>query len=804
MGLCAAASLFFQWDEHVQGSTYDWMVKHRLRTPDADRDIVIIDIDEKSLAQMSAEFGSWPWPRDVFAAILTELESQKAQAIVFDILFSDTDRQHTEGDRVFSDVIARSHTSYFPVLRLNPKNDAISAIRAADHPALITPEAGHTRSQERTLALVFPYFASAVGSDRFGTFNVFPDADGVIRHQTLWENVEGWRINSLPMSLASASGWPPPDKQNHLVRWMDKPLAYKTVSFSDLYLNSQKKNKTGPSDEFTGKIVLIGSTAPGLSDLKGTSMTSIHPGVDILATEIDNLKNRRYINEVPGWMHFVTTIGLLMLATWLSLRYSGLRLTFILISMPCILFLLSYLSLNYLNTFIDLTTSASYVLTYLAIARLHEFYLMQKEKEKAQAAALQSQQTMLATLRQSEKELEQKVLERTEALAQKNNELNDALSQLTEQKEVAESANLAKSRFLAAASHDLRQPMHTVSLLVGLLREQSRYPEVNNIVGKIQASVQAMGDMFGSLLDISKFDAGAVLPHWQEFAIDELLHRLVINYEAQANEKGLKLRVIPSRAWVKSDPALLERILGNLVSNAIRYTQRGCVLVGCRRRNSTLIVQVIDSGIGIAESQRDNIFEEFFQIANSERDRSKGLGLGLSIVKRSAALLGHNLTLHSELGKGTCFSIELPLLTAKGKYKTAAIMAPESTRLLAQAFIVVIEDGSENREAIEALLHQWGCHVVSAESSHDALNALQDHLRTPDLIITDYRLRDGLDGFMAIEEIRLWAEQKIPAIVVTGDLAADNHLSPDNDITLLHKPVDSHQLQKLAEGLLSN
>lgn len=802
LGLCAITSCYFQVDERVNGGTYDWMIKHRLRTPQADPDIVIIDIDEKSLARMSVEFGRWPWPRDVFASMLSELESQKAQAVVFDILFSDPDHQHAEGDRAFVDVIAQSKSSYFPVLRLNAGNDAISTIRAADLGGLVMPEPHRQPSPARTLALVFPYFGPAVGNGKFGTFNVMADADGVIRHQSLWESVDGWRIASLPLRLGSSFGWVLPSEKNHLVQWANQPLAYQTVSFADVYIDSQKKNKARMPDEFAGKIVLIGSTAPGLSDLKATPLTAIHPGVDIVATEIDNLKNQRYMNELPNWVRLATTLALLMLATALSLRTTGLRLAWAFASIPCALFLLAHLSLNYLTTFIDLTASTAYVAAYFAIAKLHEFYLMQKEKEKAQAAALHSQQIMLDTLRRSEKELERKVAERTDALGQKNEQLQDALSQLTVQKEIAESANLAKSRFLAAASHDLRQPMHTISLLVGLLRAQKREHEVDHLADKIHASVQAMGDMFGSLLDISKFDAGAVNVNLQAFCIDALLNRLAANYEAQATEKKLSLKIVHSRARVKSDPALLERILGNLVSNAIRYTGRGKVLIGCRRRRGTLVVQVWDTGIGIDESQRDNIFEEFFQLSNPERDRGKGLGLGLSIVKRSAALLAHDLTLRSTPGKGSVFSIELPLLAASDHPSTFTASAPEPKGLLAQSFVVVIDDSAENRDATEALLRHWGCHVVTACSANDALTSLQDHLRIPDLIISDYRLREGFDGVTAIKEIRQSIEQDIPAILVTGDLAVDSDQIADSRIALLHKPVDSTQLRQLAENLL--
>ncbi|HEY8099284.1 MAG TPA: CHASE2 domain-containing protein [Burkholderiaceae bacterium] len=796
LSACAASSFYFGLDERMPGSTYDWMVKHRFRTPDADPSIVIIDIDEKSLAQMSGEFGRWPWPRDIFAAVLAELESQKVQAVVFDILFSDPDRQTPAADSALTDAIARSSSSYFPVLRLNAKNDAISTIHAAELPGLIAPEPGAKPSADHTMALVLPYFVSAVDTKRLGTFNLTPDADGVVRHHALWESVDGWRIASLSMRMGSNLNWPVPGNQYHLLRWMNKPLSYKTISFSDVYRDSQRKNKSRPPNEFFGKIVLLGATAPGLADLKGTPLTSIHPGVDILATEIDNVKNQQALNEIPAWVRLATTVSLLMLVAGISVRYTGWRLNIAILSIPCTLFLLSYLSLNTFNTFIDLAASAAYVLAFFAIAKLHEFYLMQKEKERAQSL-------LLDTLRQSERELERKVVERTEALGQANEQLNDALSQLTVQKEVAESANLAKSRFLAAASHDLRQPMHTISLLVGLLRAQHRDREANDIISKIHASVQAMGNMFGGLLDISKFDAGAVNVNVQAIAINELLRRLAVNYEAQANEKKLTLKIVPSRAWVSSDPALLERILGNLVSNAIRYTRHGTVLVGCRRQTGSLLVQVWDTGIGIDEAQHANIFEEFFQLSNPERDRNKGLGLGLSIAKRSASLLGHNLNLCSKPGKGTMFSIALPLVTDHHMRQALSASEHEPAGLLAQAFVVVIDDGTENREASEALLRHWGCHIVGAASASEALRDLQNHLRTPDLIISDYRLRDGRDGITAIAEIRQWAEQVIPAILVTGDLAVNDRLAPDAGIAILHKPVDSDQLQQLAEALLS-
>ena len=401
-----------------------------------------------------------------------------------------------------------------------------------------------------------------------------------------------------------------------------------------------------------------------------------------------------------------------------------------------------------------------------------------------------------AALRQRQHELEQTVAQRTQAL-------HDAKEQLTVQKEAAESANLSKSRFLAAASHDLRQPMHTISLLVGLLRGQNRDPAIETIVSKIQSSTLTMGEMFASLLDISKFDAGAVHTHVRVFEVADLLRWIMASFEAQAIEKGLTLRVVDSTAWVDSDPVLLQRILGNLVSNAIRYTDHGGILVGCRRRGTTLCVQVWDSGIGIPSAQQDEIFEEFFQVANPERDRSKGLGLGLSIAKRCALLLGHSLTVRSKPGKGTVFSVDLPQVASQAA-SPAMEPSPITDGMIANAFVVVIEDGAENLDATEALLQRWGCHTVGASSSRAAIAALENHLRIPDLIISDYRLRDGLNGIAAIGAIRRWAEQPIPAILVTADLSTAEQLTEsDTAIALLHKPVGADQLRRLAEELLA-
>lgn len=425
---------------------------------------------------------------------------------------------------------------------------------------------------------------------------------------------------------------------------------------------------------------------------------------------------------------------------------------------------------------------------------------------------------MAQRLEESYAGLEAKVEERTQQLAAARDEvqrqarevavLNEELvakvGELGLRKEEAERANAAKTRFLASASHDLRQPMHTIGLLVGILRDRTRSDESRDLAAKVEASVAVMQNLFSSLLDISKLDAGAVQPAISDFCIGDILKRIDANYAPHAAEKSLALTVARSRAVVRSDPILLERILGNLVTNAIRYTRQGKILVGCRRRGrDRLRVLVIDTGIGIAAQDLELVFEEFVQLANPERDRTKGLGLGLSIVKRSAGLLGHPIIAVSAPGRGSMFGVEVPLAPSVAMPRGAAAQDTAFSDCLAGAFVVVIDDDRDSRMATAALCRHWGCHVATGGSSGEALSALDEHLRTPDLIITDYRLRDGKTGLDAVLAIRRRSEQSIPAIVVTGDIAAPELERVEfADVTLLHKPVDVDRLRQMAERFL--
>ncbi len=425
---------------------------------------------------------------------------------------------------------------------------------------------------------------------------------------------------------------------------------------------------------------------------------------------------------------------------------------------------------------------------------------------------------MAEQLKTSYAELEARVKERTQELSTAsdrisaqsqqvellNATLTENLKELGLKKEQADNANAAKTRFLASASHDLRQPMHAISLLVGILHDRIQYPEVRLLVDKVQMSVRAMENLFDSLLDISKLDAGIVKPNFDKIEIGGQLRLIDLNYTPLAMQKGVELRIVHSRAIVNTDAVLIERIISNLVSNAIRYTARGRILVGCRRHGPSLQLLVFDTGIGIAPEYLDNIFEEFFQVANPESDRSKGLGLGLSIVKRSADLMGHRLIVKSQPGRGSTFGIELPFVgMASGE---PPLPLPESiaSNRLRSAFLVVIDDDKENLFAIEALCTQWGCRVVSACSAAQAIEKLTDHLRQPDLIISDFRLRDRLTGAAAVEQIRTYADALIPAIIVTGDLAGGDASRISLElVTVLGKPVNPNTLRTTADALLA-
>jgi signal transduction histidine kinase/CheY-like chemotaxis protein len=370
------------------------------------------------------------------------------------------------------------------------------------------------------------------------------------------------------------------------------------------------------------------------------------------------------------------------------------------------------------------------------------------------------------------------------------------------QKEIAERASAAKTTFLAAASHDLRQPVHALGLFIGALRRVVMPLEGQKLIEQIEESTVAMDGLFSALLDISQLDAGTVEVQRQSFPMGALLERICRDHEAEATAKGLSLGWVKSTAVVDCDPVLLERILRNLVANAVRYTDHGRVLVGCRRRGAAISVQVLDTGPGIPPDQRERVFQEYYQLGNPERDRTKGLGLGLAIVRRLVDLLGCEMTLRSRTGHGSCFEVSVPIATGGIR---AGKDAPEATSgALAHGFIVVIDDELAIRNAMAALLAGWGYETIIVGSEDEAIRQLSSCEQRPDLIICDYRLRDGENGIRVIERLRSEYNEAIPAMLITGDTAPDRLAEAKaSSLLLLHKPVSNGKLRAAIVHLIA-
>jgi two-component system, sensor histidine kinase len=383
----------------------------------------------------------------------------------------------------------------------------------------------------------------------------------------------------------------------------------------------------------------------------------------------------------------------------------------------------------------------------------------------------------------------------------------DALRVAEEAQRAAEKADRAKTRFLASATHDLRQPMQAIGLLVGVVRERVRDPEVAGMFERISELVERMERLFNTLLDLSKFDAGAVHVNLSNVALNDLLQEIELGTAPIATSKGLTLRVHRSDVIVRSDPSLLDRMLRNLVENAIRYTESGRVVVGVRHGLGVIRVQVLDTGPGIAQKDQERIFEEFVRCDAGLRSAHHGLGLGLSIVQRCAQLLDHPLSVRSQPGRGSCFEIEVPVSDA-GSTHPGFDEPPASDHeaaSLAGAFIALIDDDPEGLEAMALQLRQWGCHVAAAGSISKLLKELGDHLRIPDAIISDYRIDEMPVGLQMVAELRKALDESLPAMIVTGEAAAEDlALLRDSGLPILFKPVAPPALRRQLIELLAS
>lgn len=358
----------------------------------------------------------------------------------------------------------------------------------------------------------------------------------------------------------------------------------------------------------------------------------------------------------------------------------------------------------------------------------------------------------------------------------------------------AEAANAAKSRFLAAASHDLRQPLQTLTLLHALLAEAVTGEKARSLVARQNTMLSTVTGMLDTLLDINEIEAGAVQPNVSVFGIDALLERLRGEFAYHAEAKSIQLRVVPCTQQVRSDPKLLEQMLRNLLSNAIKYTQEGRVLLGCRRRGSVLTVEVWDTGIGIKDGDLATIFEEYYQVGNAARQRSRGLGLGLPIVKRLGDLLGHPVRVYSRFGHGSAFSIKLPRLTPAAATPPSAINSV-LVRHDAALTILIVEDDPDLSEMLGTLLRSQGHLVTTALNSPQAMDCVARGM--PDLVLADYNLPNGPNGLELAASIRAAVSRPLPVIILTGDISnATLRAVSLGGCAVLSKPVGLPELQE--------
>jgi signal transduction histidine kinase len=367
----------------------------------------------------------------------------------------------------------------------------------------------------------------------------------------------------------------------------------------------------------------------------------------------------------------------------------------------------------------------------------------------------------------------------------------------------AEQANAAKTRFLAAASHDLRQPIHALGLLFATLADRVRNKQTAPLLDQIDDSVQAIDTMLNSLLDVSKLDAGVVQPIIGPLHLAGLLQRLNSEQQPIAALTGNRLTVRATDAMVLSDGSMLHRILDNFIANALRYTHHGRILVGARRRGRAIRIDVIDTGPGIPPESLEDIFVEFHQLGNPERDRRRGLGLGLAIVKRLADLLGHKIEVRSVVDRGSRFSITVPLSVEQRSGRLHHVQAYRTDVDIHGRTVLVLDDEVAVREAMRHLLERWGCQVIAAASLDEAEGRLTASGLLPELLIVDYRLQRNESGIDAIRRLRETAGVPIPALVVTGDTAPDRlREATASGHPLMHKPVMPEALRTAMARLI--
>ncbi len=358
----------------------------------------------------------------------------------------------------------------------------------------------------------------------------------------------------------------------------------------------------------------------------------------------------------------------------------------------------------------------------------------------------------------------------------------------------AESANLSKSVFLAAASHDLRQPLHALSLLLFTLQQKTHDPEASELLKKVAVSADSLDSLFRGLLDLSRLDAGRVQPETAPLALEPMLERLENDFRPLAEAKGLVFERSPTESWVKSDHEMLERVLRNLLDNALKYTERGRIEILVEEAPQELRVAVRDSGMGIDPADRERIFEEYYQIRNPARDRRQGIGLGLAIVKRICDLLGHSIEVESLPGQGSVFKLALARAPAGARASASERPSAASLDALRGLVVAVVEDDLEVQEAMRTLLAGWNCVSVIGATSEQALATLESRGLVPDAFLADYRLAGSNTGIEAIAALFL-RYGEIPAAIVTGEInATDLRLPKGMSVAVMQKPVRAEEI----------
>jgi CHASE2 domain-containing sensor protein len=353
--------------------TFDVIMKHRVLFDKADSDIVIVDIDEASLEAMAKEYGRWPWPRQVFAEFLEMLQDQQPSAVVFDILFSDPDVFNKESDSYFNDVVSNMQNTFFPMLRLSPANDDLSQVTPSMIPG-IEPVPGEPQD-DKGIALLLPSFTGILESGRMGTNNVYPDRDGIVRQYPVYRDHFGWRVPSLPAKVGEVLGWKIPMEPEVYLNWRGKFGAFRSVRFSDVFDDFLRRDRQRATDEFTNKIVIIGSTASALFDSKPTPMEKIHPGVEILATAIGNIKNGDWITQAKNpWLFTALALGLIWvtaLAFLTGVKRKAIDMVFA--GSQVGLMAVTFASLNLTTYYLDLTAPITAGLIYFSLARVYAY-----------------------------------------------------------------------------------------------------------------------------------------------------------------------------------------------------------------------------------------------------------------------------------------------------------------------------------------------------------------------------------------------------------------------------------------------